>query len=166
MSAVKAEMGELLVGAYLKEIEGCDFVDYNVRPAGGGLAGLNEIDVLGLRFSDKTVFLCEVTTHIRGALYGTYNETDRRIGKKFRRMKVYAKSSVRGFGKIRFMFWSPRVPEGKLMRSLERYKGLELVVNAGYRKKVEMLQDRARKRKHDSGNPFFRALQILGCLRG
>lgn len=165
MSAVKAEMGELLVGAFLKEIEGCDFVDYNVRPSGGGLAGLNEIDVLGLRFSDKTVFLCEVTTHIRGALYGTYSETNRRIGEKFRRMRGYAKSNVRGFDKYRFMFWSPVVPEGKLMRSLERHKELELVVNAGYRKKVEMLQERARKHKHDSGNPFFRALQILGCMR-
>ena len=60
------EMGEYVVGAYLKEIVLCDFVDYGVRVRGGGLAGLNELDVLGLRFADKTAYLCEVTTHTRG----------------------------------------------------------------------------------------------------
>ena len=42
------EMGEYLVGAYLKIIKECDFVDYNVRQPGGGLEGLNELDVIGL----------------------------------------------------------------------------------------------------------------------
>ncbi len=167
MSAIKAEMGELLVGAYLKEIEGCDFVDYNVRPAGGGLAGLNEIDVLGLRFSDRMAFLCEVTTHIRGTLYGkNYGDTNRRIASKYIRLKTYANTHVSGFKKFRFMFWSPVVPEGKLMRLLKQHQGLELVVNGEYRKRVEKLSELARKRKHESGNPFFRALQILGCMRG
>ena len=29
---MKTEMGEYIVGAYLKLVEGCDVVDYNVRP--------------------------------------------------------------------------------------------------------------------------------------
>lgn len=45
------EMGEYLVGAYLKLVEGCDFVDYNVRVPGGGMAGLNELDVVGIHFN-------------------------------------------------------------------------------------------------------------------
>ena len=37
------EMGEYVVGAWLREIGGCDFVNYNVRPPVGG----NEGHVLG-----------------------------------------------------------------------------------------------------------------------
>ena len=63
------EIGEKLVGAYLKVIEKCDFISYNVRPPGGGRRGLEELDVVGLKFADKTAFLCEVTTHLRSMLY-------------------------------------------------------------------------------------------------
>lgn len=62
-------MGELIVGAYLKQIEGCDFIEYNVRSRGGGLKGLDELDVIGLNFVTNTAYLCEVTTHLLGALY-------------------------------------------------------------------------------------------------
>lgn len=76
---MKTEMGEYVVGGYLKIIKGCDFIDYNVRPPGGGLEGLNEIDVVGLDFRKKTVFLCEVTTHIIGANYGNNKQTIEKI---------------------------------------------------------------------------------------
>jgi len=36
------DIGEFIVGAYLQLIEECDVIDYNVRPPGGGLEGLNE----------------------------------------------------------------------------------------------------------------------------
>lgn len=57
------------MGAYLRSIEERDVISYNARPRGGCLAGLEELDVIGLRFADSTAFLCEVTTHIRGLLY-------------------------------------------------------------------------------------------------
>ena len=75
-------IGEYLVGAYLKLIVGCDFVDYNVRVPGGGLAGLNELDVVGMDFGSSTAYLCEVTTHIRGMLYKNNRETVDRIKRK------------------------------------------------------------------------------------
>jgi hypothetical protein len=34
---IKTDIGEYAVGAYLKIIKKCDFVDYNVRSPGGGL---------------------------------------------------------------------------------------------------------------------------------
>jgi hypothetical protein len=68
---MKTEMGEYVVGAYLKQVLKCDFVDYNVRPPCGGIEGLAEFDVVGLRFSDSTAYICEVTTHLGGLLYGT-----------------------------------------------------------------------------------------------
>ena len=66
---MKTEMGELVVGAYLKLCLHCAFVDYNVRPPGGGLEGLGELDVVGLDPDSGCAFLCEVTTHIRYQVY-------------------------------------------------------------------------------------------------
>jgi hypothetical protein len=45
--------GEYFVGAYLKSVKDCDFIDYNVRIPGGGLKGLSELDVVGLNFKDE-----------------------------------------------------------------------------------------------------------------
>ncbi|MGR3715214.1 MAG: hypothetical protein ACU0B1_00535 [Thermohalobaculum sp.] len=64
------EMGEFLVGAYLRLIKLCDVVDYNARPPGGGLDGLGELDVIGLSFKDNKAYLCEVTTHLDGLQIG------------------------------------------------------------------------------------------------
>ena len=52
---MKTDIGEYIVGVCLKIIEECDFVDYNVRPLGGVLEGLNELDVVGLDFKNKIV---------------------------------------------------------------------------------------------------------------
>ena len=48
---MKTQIGEYIVGSYLKERLSCDFVDYNVRPPGGGLAGLAQLDVVGLNLN-------------------------------------------------------------------------------------------------------------------
>ena len=48
------DVGEFIVGAHLQLIEGCDFIDYNVRHPGGGLKGLGELDVIGLNFRTNT----------------------------------------------------------------------------------------------------------------
>jgi hypothetical protein len=79
---MKTEMGEYLVGAYLKMVKGCDIIDYNVRRPGGGLAGLDELDVMGLDFKNKIAYLCEVTTHLEGLLIGAGNESTVKKSKK------------------------------------------------------------------------------------
>ena len=159
------EMGEYVVGAYLKEIEHCDFVDYGVRVRGGGLAGLNELDVVGLRFADKTAYLCEVTTHTRGLNYKNYPETMDRIGRKYARQRDYAKRFLSNFDSHHFMFWSPVVPRGFLTTALSNIDGLEVVVNEDFTRCVDQLQQHVMTAKQDLGNPFLRALQILSCLR-
>ena len=161
-----AEMGECVVGAYLKLEEGCDFVDYNVRPPGGGLEGLQELDVVGLNFKSETAYLCEVTTHIRGLLYVDNRTTVERVENKYRRQRRYADHYLGNFATHRFMFWSPVVPVGYLTENLDRMEGLELVINARYRERVDRLRERARVEAQDTGNPFFRALQIIEHLRG
>ncbi|HEX8672098.1 MAG TPA: hypothetical protein VF710_09425 [Longimicrobium sp.] len=161
-----AEMGEFLVGAFLKIVEKCDFISYNVRPPGGGLKGLEELDVVGLQFASRTAFLCEVTTHIGGLLYGDRVSTVQHIASKHLRQKTYAETQLRDFPNRRYQFWSPVVPNGYLTKHLaEIDPDLELVINAEYKTRIHTLQQEARKRKNDENNPAFRLLQILAHMR-
>ncbi|HCL31247.1 MAG TPA: hypothetical protein DIC52_22830 [Candidatus Latescibacteria bacterium] len=159
------DVGEYLVGAHLQLVEACDVVDYNVRPPGGGLKGLGELDVIGVNFKTRTAFLCEVTTHIRGLLYKSNRETVARIIKKHERQRAYAAEHFGMFDTIRFQFWSPVVPRGYVTTNLADVEGLELVINGDYKARVEHLQELARSETHDARNPVFRVLQIFGHLR-
>ncbi len=161
---MKTEMGEYIVGACLKLLKGCYFVDYNVRRPGGGLAGLDEIDVVGLDFKSKTVYLCEVTTHLDGLLYVNAKTTIKRVEKKYENLKDYAKHFLSDFPTRHFMFWSPVVRES-VASELKKIDGLELVVNKDYTAYVGLLQQLAKNGTHDTGNPTFRVLQILGHLK-
>ena len=54
-----ANVGEILVGDYLRIKHDCDFIDYNVytRDSQG------EIDVVGIDNKLKKVYVCEVAIH-------------------------------------------------------------------------------------------------------
>lgn len=101
---MKTEVGEYIVGAYLKIIKGCDFVDYNVRPFGGGLEGLNELDVVGLNFKNKIAYLCEATIHIGGLLYKDNRTSVETIKTKYEKRKEYANKHLSDFFNLNFMF--------------------------------------------------------------
>jgi hypothetical protein len=159
------EMGEYLVGAYLKLILGCGVVDYNARPPGGGLTGLGELDVIGLDLANEKAYLCEVTTHLDGIqIGGGAQSTIKKLTDKHARQREYAKSHLHlpKFA-VRFMYWAPRVRKG-LMAELEA-TGFELWVNETYTKAVEELRVKARSSTSDSNNPAFRMLQILEHMR-
>ena len=158
-------MGEYLVGAYVQLIEGCDVLDYGVRLPGGGQAGLNELDVMGLNFKTNTAFLCEVTTHILGMLYKDNRTTVERIAKKHENQRSYAQEYLKNFHHFRYMLWSPRVPRGYITEHLTEIEGLELVINGAYGQRIAELQALAARTTHDTGNSAFRMLQILGHMR-
>ena len=159
------DIGEYIVGAYLKMIVGCDVIDYNVRVPGGGLEGLNELDVIGLNFRDQTAYLCEVTTHLRGTLYVDNIKTVERIRKKHERQRSYAEKYLTLFPGRHYMFWSPYVPEGYITNELKKTEELDLIINKRYTACVEELRIQARNSTHETGNLFFRILQILEHLR-
>lgn len=163
---MKTEMGEYVVGACLKLLKGCDLVDYNVRRPGGGLVGLDELDVMGLDFKNRIAYLCEVTTHLDGLLYGSNKiDTAKRIRTKYLKMKEYADNHLSDYFVNRhLMFWSPVVTPS-VRNELEKIKGLELVINETYADHIEKLQEFAKKATYDTGNPAIRILQILGHLR-
>lgn len=162
---MKTEMGEYIVGAYLKIIKECDFVDYNIRPPGGGIDGLNELDVIGLDFKNKIVYLCEVTTHILGLQYGNNDATVEKIKIKHNIQKHYADMYLSDFPNKHFMFWSPVVPNGYITTELEKVDGLQLIINKEYTQYVDELRKKAKELTNDIGNPFFRMLQILEHMR-
>lgn len=162
---MKTEIGEYVVGAYLKLILKCDIVDYNVRPPGGGIEGLGELDVIGLRFKDKTAYLCEVTTHLDGLLYGDADTTITKIKDKHERQKAYAGKYLTDFHSLVFMFWSPYVNRGKKLGGLAEISGLDLIVNSKYKSAIDELQREACRETTDTGNPFFRVLQLLAHLK-
>lgn len=156
-------MGEYLVGAYLKEQLACDVVDYNVRPPGGGLGGLAEFDVIGLRFRDRRVYLCEVVTHLDGMNYGNNQKNVERIRAKHERQKQYAKEHLAQFTP-EYMLWSPRVAVGYATEGLAQIETLQLYINERYTQCVQDLRRLAKGTTRDAGNPFFRVLQILEHL--
>lgn len=158
------EMGEILVGAYLKLIAGCEFVDYGVRVPGGGLAALNELDVVGINFVSGTAYLCEVTTHLRGLNYGGNQETVRRIMRKHANQRNYAESHLGQFTPA-FSLWSPYVATGYVTDRLDEINSLDKIINSEYRRRINEFEEWARKEQQDTGNPAFRLLQILGALR-
>ncbi|WP_298278523.1 hypothetical protein [uncultured Bradyrhizobium sp.] len=159
------EMGEYLVGAYLKLILECSVVDYNARPAGGGIQGLGELDVIGLDFINRNVYLCEVTTHLNGLLIGGGAEsTIATLTAKHARQREYAEHHLHlpDF-KARFMFWSPVVRPGLVARLKDI--GFELFINGTYRNAVDELRSKASASTSDANNPAFRVLQILEHMR-
>ena len=159
------DVGEYIVGAYLRLKLQCDFVDYNVRRPGGGLQGLEELDVIGLDFHHMRAYLCEVTTHIGGLLYVDNPTTVARITTKYQRQQGYAQDHLAQFAERHFMFWSPVVPRGYLTEHLQQIVGLELIINGEYKRRVEELREMAARESYDARNPFFRVLQILEHLR-
>ena len=164
---MSSDIGEQIVGAYLKIIVKCDIVGYNIRLPGGGIPGLGELDVVGFDFKNGTVYLCEVTTHIMGVLYGNGNEdTIKRIKDKLGRQKTYYKEVLkRKFPKFHYMFWSPVVPNGKLTEELNKILELELVINQKYTSCINELKKEAKKQTNSYENDAFRILQILEHLR-
>jgi hypothetical protein len=129
------EMGEYIVGAYLKFERGCGVVDYNARPPGGGLQGLGELDVIGFDFAERRAYLCKVTTHLDGLLIGKGTaSTIAKITAKHKRQREYAEQYLRDFAP-HFMFWSPVVRPG-LVAELEKIDGLELFINGKYKEAV------------------------------
>lgn len=137
-----------------------------MRPPGGGLKGLEELDVVGLDFKNDTAYLCEVTTHIRGLQYGDKRATIDRIRRKYKRQQAYAQEYLKDYGNKRLMYWSPVVAKGYKTRELGKIRGLELVINEDYAARIEELRSEAGKRANDEGNFAFRVLQILEHLRG
>lgn len=172
------DIGEDLVGAWLREVERCDFVQYNVplRDQQG------EIDVIGLNLLTRTVYICEVATHTTQGLQYTYGNRPNNVEKltsKFQADVDYSRKYLAQFENHRFMLWSPIVRHSAddakhnqfadlvaIRRNLyaSHRADVEMIVNEVYLQCVEQLRARAAKETAASEYPVFRLLQILQKL--
>jgi hypothetical protein len=171
MTNMAEDIGENLVGSYLRYVEGCEFVVYNTQYP--GIQG--EIDVVGMKLSGarREVWFCEVITHIMGAQYGTYDQTMTKLEEKLRRARAFA---MQMFPNDRHLFevWSPVVPVGKLTEQFQamerRYDddalNLRYVINEEYASRIQRLVDHARTNSAATSEPAYRLLQVLTRLKG
>lgn len=165
------DIGENLVGSYLRYVEGCPFVVYNTQVP--GIQG--EIDVTGMKIAPaREVVFCEVTTHIRGTLYGSgYDDTIAKIRDKIERARGFAQSTMADWAH-RYEIWSPVVPVGKLTDGFAELETIysddqvdvTFVINGGYTQRIQRLIDSARSDPSATSEPAYRLLQVLTHLRG
>ena len=176
------DIGELVVGAWLTQVQGYDFVVYNQRPGrdlpesfapkgpAGVSARLGELDVIGLNTPKRASYLAECTTHLGGLLIG--GSTDTAIAKltnKFAVSSAYATVlEDRTELQPTLAFWSPRVPRAITARKSElddaAGRPIEMVTNERYAERVISLVEAASQRTTSTGNDFYRSLQLLTHL--
>lgn len=164
------EMGESLVGAYLRYVKSCDMVLYNERTEAQG-----EIDVIGVRGGEvPEVWLCEVATHIAGLGYGAdFGQMTNKIASKLERAAAFAHKLFPSHV-THVEFWAPNVPVGKTTDwftehvELSSASGVEVtfVINAEYTQRLQELVDLAAKDTRTPSEPAYRLLQILTHTRG
>jgi hypothetical protein len=165
--------GERLVGDYLRYVERCDFVDFNVYTT----ATQGEIDVVGVALATKHAYICEVVTHLTTGIQYVKNarpDTSDRLIKKFLKNIHYGNEAFAGYI-VRYMLWSPVVrhsngkPEYDQFAHLKRVEeevksrtGIEivLVINKAFVDAIDKLRDVARDVTKELKSPVMRFLQI------
>jgi len=168
-------IGESLVGDYLKVKRDCSFVEFNLyTPDVQG-----EIDVVGINVKDKIIYICEVATHlVTGLMYvnpkdKTPDNVDRFV-KKFSKNIEYANTYFPEYQKI-FMLWSPIVKNQKYGAKFnqtddidkikavihERFQvDIEVVSNQDYMRCLNELRLYASTETKELKSPVLRLFQI------
>jgi hypothetical protein len=170
-------VGERLVGDYLRISKHCDFIDYNVytRDAQG------EIDVVGIDNKTRKVYICEVAIHLTTGLQYTKNkrpDTCERLIAKFTKDIEYAERYFVGYEK-EFMLWSPILKNSKgkieynqldhLNRMVEeiqikKHVSVQLMINQDFHQAFMELKRYAATASEELKSPILRLLQIEGRL--
>lgn len=163
------DIGESLVGAYLRYVERCEFVLFNTFLP--GIQG--EIDVIGIRLGQpRDIYFAEVTTHLDGMTYGGNASTVSKIRSKLERAQGFADERFPG-DRHHFSVWSPRVPEGAMTVAFNTMadefaqsgKRLTFVINRVYGDRIQELIEVAKANRKATSDPAFRLLQVLAVVR-
>jgi hypothetical protein len=168
-------IGESLVGDYLKVILGCDFVEFNLyTPDVQG-----EIDVVGINAKGKKIYICEVATHlVTGLMYVNQKEKTPenvvRFVKKFTKNIEYADKYFADYEKV-FMLWSPIIKNQKTgakfnqtddiakikAEIFERFQvDIQVVCNQKYMDCINQLRHYAGTETKELKSPVLRLFQI------
>lgn len=170
-------VGERLVGDYLRISKNCDFIDYNVytRDAQG------EIDVVGIDNKTRKVYICEVAIHLTTGLQYTKNkrpDTCERLIAKFTKDIEYAERYFVGYEK-EFTLWSPIVKDSKgkieynqldhlnrMVQEIQIRKQVvvQLMINQNFHQAFMELKRYAAATSEELKSPVLRLLQIEAWL--
>lgn len=162
-------LGERLVGDYLRDIETCDFVEFNVYPKDTIQV---ELDVVGIRIAEKHAYICEVATMLETGLQYP-PDTSGRLFTKFTKAIDYG-NHIFPEWKVDYMLWSPVVKEPNQKEALElaqqrieAERGIKIIlmINEKYLKVIDDLRQRARDSRAELKSPLMRFLQIEGRLK-
>lgn len=166
-------VGEEICGEWLRHVEGCEFVEYNLKTS----YVQGEIDVIGLNLKTRTVYACEVAVHlITGLQYVRDGHPDNvpRLTAKFRKDVQYVQKEFPEYHHI-FMLWSPIV---KNQRAGSKYNQMEdvrqiadtieselgvkikLVVNETFQEALQDLREAARRETKELDSSVMRYLQV------
>ncbi|WP_338738561.1 hypothetical protein [Haloplanus salilacus] len=182
-------LGEQMVGAYLRLINGCDLISYNQRSREEGQQV--ELDVLGVKSTHRrqSIYACEVVTHLNGSLYSgtpdeeswwsefgndSYQHSLERLWHKFNADYDLLTEGFDEDDEFHLQFWSPYVSQGYLTDGLaelqqqfdqEHDEQIELVINGDYADCIDELRQKASETTKRYNDTAFRFLQILEHLR-
>jgi len=166
-------IGEEIVGEFLRVIFGCDFVSYNVYTQ----EDQGEMDVVGIDLLNRKVYICEVATHlITGLQYVRNGQPDnvRRFTAKFVKSLRYAKNHFKNYS-IELMLWSPIVKDqgskakNNQMRDIKKIKShmsskhkctVTAIINDKYQTCLDALRAYARRETKEMKSPVLRIMQI------
>jgi hypothetical protein len=172
-------LGERLVGDYLRHIKGCDFVDFNVYTTGTQ----GEIDVVAVKQEGMRAYICEVVTHLTTGIQYVRNarpDTSDRLIRKFVKDVEYGTKAFPGYT-VDYMLWSPVVrrsngkPEYDQFAHLKRVEEevasrtgvkITLVINRAYVDAIGELRTFARRETEELKSPVMRFLQIEEWSQG
>ena len=156
------DVGESLVGAYMRQVRGCHTVAFNTHlPQGQG-----ELDVIGVANSDDgvEVWMAEVAIHLDSLNYGGGNrQTADKVAQKVAAARAYAAQVYRDITPV-VELWSPVVPSG-LVSDLADVE-VDLIVNDDFTARVNELALLAKTHTKLTGDDAYRFLQLLTHLRG
>ena len=163
-----ADLGESLVGAYMRHVEQCSIVLYNSFFADQQ----GEVDVVAVKpqgpGEPRLVYLCEVTTHIGAMATNTVKKVPAKLG----RLREFAAQTFPD-EEHRFQWWSPYVNEGTATASFKQLcaewdadgRSLEFVINEAYTRRIVQLVEAARRKPSTTNEPAFRIPQISRTAR-
>jgi len=155
------DVGESLVGAYMRQVRGCHTVAFNTfLPQGQG-----ELDVVGVANSPDgvEVWMAEVAIHLDSLNYGGYAKTVDKVSTKVAAARAYASQVYRDVTPT-VELWSPVVPSG-LVSALAAVE-VDLIVNDDFTARVNGLAELAKAHTKMTGDDAYRFLQLLTHLRG
>ena len=173
-------IGEEIVGVWLKICRRCEFVEYNLQtPDTQG-----EIDVVGINVKEKRLYVCEAATHLVTGLMYVDPKTKQpdninRLIKKFLKDIDYARKYFKDY-QPDFMLWSPIVKSAskkakhnqtndiqEIVKQIKQQRDIELIVvkNEEYQKHLEELRAYAKKETKDLKSPVLRLMQIEEKLK-